>query len=122
MLVVALFASQNPAILQLSMFGYELIPVSLTVIILAAALLGALISVFFMGFRMMALKRDLKKANKLLEKAGKSQIMEGSSPEQAKRLEALENELEEEKAAKQALKKEVDDLKEEKIADKTEEK
>lgn len=72
-LVVALFASQNPMALELRMFAYQFPPVSLTVIILGAALIGALISFFFMGVRVISTRRELKKARKLIEKASQEE-------------------------------------------------
>lgn len=127
-LVVALFASQNPLDISLKLFNLNFVPISLTVIILAAALAGALISFFFMGVRLISMKRELKKANKLLEKAStleasrqeKLQSVEKDSVaevENAKRnLEVKEVENIELKRRLEQLEKEVDGLSAEKIA------
>ncbi|QRN84633.1 DUF1049 domain-containing protein [Clostridia bacterium] len=121
-LVVALFASQNPLDISLKLFNLSFVPISLTVIILAAALAGALISFFFMGVRVISMKRELKKANKLLEKASaleasrqeKLQSVEKDSVaevENAKRnLEVKEVENIELKRRLEQLEKEVDKL------------
>ncbi len=121
-LAVALFASQNPMDIGLKMFNVSFIPISLTVIILTAALAGALISFFFMGVRIISLKRELKKANKVLEKASAmeaSRLVETTTfekdsvaeVEKAKQtLEVREVENIELKRRLEQLEKEVDDL------------
>jgi uncharacterized integral membrane protein len=121
-LAVALFASQNPMDIGLKMFNVSFIPISLTVIILTAALAGALISFFFMGVRIISLKRELKKANKVLEKASAmeaSRLVETTTlekdsvaeVEKAKQtLEVKEVENIELKKRLEQLEKEVDDL------------
>lgn len=121
-LAVALFASQNPMDIGLKMFNVSFIPISLTVIILTAALAGALISFFFMGVRIISLKRELKKANKVLEKASameasrlvevttleKDSVAEVEKAKQTLDVKEVENiEL---KRRLEQLEKEVDDL------------
>lgn len=127
-LAVALFASQNPMDIGLKMFNVSFIPISLTVIILTAALAGALISFFFMGVRIISLKRELKKANKVLEKASAmeaSRLVETTTfekdsvaeVEKAKQtLEVREVENIELKKRLEQLEKEVDDLSAEAIS------
>ncbi len=105
-LAVALFASQNPLDISLKLFNLSFVPISLTVIILVAALAGALISFFFMGVRLISLKRELKKANKVLEKAS---AMEASRQEEVTTLE--KDSVAEVEKAKQSLEvKEVENI------------
>lgn len=114
-LVVALFASQNPMMLELGMFGYRLIPISLTVIILVAALLGAVISFFFMGVRLFALKSELKRAHKVIEKASAAQAEFDKNDNQE--VEKLRLELEEKSVKNLEMEKRLKALEEE-VSDK----
>ncbi len=105
-LVVALFASQNPALIELGMFTYRLQPVSLTVVILVSALTGALISFFFMGVRLISLKSELRKTQKILDKAS---ALEASRKEEVVKVEK-EGTQEMEKVRQNLEVKEVENL------------
>ena len=105
-LAVALFASQNPLEISLKLFNLSFVPISLTVIILAAALAGALISFFFMGVRVISMKRELRRANKLLEKAS---AMEASRTEELQTIEK-DSVAEVEKAKQNLEVKEVENI------------
>ena len=124
-LAVALFASQNPMVISMKLFGLSFVPISLTVIILASALTGALISFFFMGVRLISMKRELKKTGKMLEKASEleaarkeelTSVEKGSVAEVEKvrqDLEVKQVENIELKKRLEMLEKQVDELSEE---------
>lgn len=115
-LIVALFANQNPLMIELRFFMYSLPAVSLTVIIIGSALVGALISFFFSGVRVIALKRELRKRDKAARKAGESKPLAKAAPEKPA-APATDTKKEPEAAPADAKKEETDaDKKEEKKA------
>jgi len=73
-LVVAVFANQNPLTVDLNFFGLVMYRMSLSVVILGSALLGALVSFFFSGVRQLKQGHELKKTKKSLDEAGKREV------------------------------------------------
>lgn len=124
-LVVALFANQNPLMIELRFFMYSLPAVSLTVIIIGSALVGALISFFFSGIRVISLKRELRKLEKSSRKAGEPAPKGApakSAPGQPDGAPGGEKEEKEKKEEPGAEKKEEEKKEEEKKEDKKKEK
>lgn len=73
-LVVAIFANQNPLTVDLNFFGLVMYRMSLSVVILGSALLGALVSFFFSGVRQLKQGHELKKLKKSLDESGKREV------------------------------------------------
>ena len=73
-LVVAIFASHNPMLMDISFFGLVIYRVSLSVVILVSAFLGALVSFFFSGIKQLAMGREIRKTKKALDETSQREL------------------------------------------------
>ncbi len=73
-LVVAIFASHNPMLMDISFFGLVIYRVSLSVVILVSAFLGALVSFFFSGIKQLGMGREIRKTKKALDETSQREL------------------------------------------------